>query len=58
MANVFFDDASELREAFGLDDIPEYEAYTLLADRKVGFSVQRKYPAEILYIPPQKTGRN
>lgn len=51
MTEPHFDNAQELVDAFGIADNENYIDVTHLTDRKVGFSVQRKYPNDILYIP-------
>jgi hypothetical protein len=52
MSDNFFTNADELKEAF---DFPDgiYTDYTPLNDIKVGFSIQRKYPADIQFKPPK-----
>lgn len=54
MAEPKFDSAEELIDAFGIRAIRDYERITALNDRKVGFSVQRKYPEDLLYVPLKK----
>ncbi|MGR8999518.1 MAG: hypothetical protein ACU88J_10790, partial [Gammaproteobacteria bacterium] len=40
-----------LIDAFGITKNPNYSRITELTDRKVGFSIQRNYPNDILFIP-------
>jgi len=58
MTDLFFNSADELKEAFGIDNLPGYESYTAYKDRKVGFSVQRQYPPDICYKPPKRKDGN
>ena len=51
MNEPHFDNTQELIDAFGIADSESYVDVTPLTDRKVGFSVQRKYPDDILYVP-------
>lgn len=51
MAEPHFDTAQELIDAFGILANENYEFITPLIDSKVGFSVQRKYSDDLLYIP-------
>jgi len=53
MTDQYFNNACELIDKFGVRDLNEYEHITPLTDRKVGFSVQRKYPQHIRYVPPK-----
>lgn len=53
----YFNSAEELITAFNVRNDAHYERITPLTDRKVGFSIQRKYPDDIRYLPPKlKTG--
>ncbi len=54
MTDLFFNSPDELKEAFGIDNLPGYENYIPFKDRKVGFSVQRQYPPDIRYKPPKR----
>lgn len=51
MDEPHFNNPQELIDAFGIADNSDYTDVTHLTDRKIGFSVQRKYPDDILYIP-------
>ena len=51
MESQNFDSAQELIDAFDIDGVEAYSRITELSDREVGFSVQRKYPNDILYSP-------
>ena len=51
MAEPHFDNAVELIDAFDIRRNQSYSEITPLNDRKVGFSIQRSYPADILYVP-------
>lgn len=51
MANIFFQDTSELLEKFALDENEKYFDPIKLGDRKVAFSIKRKYPNDISYKP-------
>jgi hypothetical protein len=51
MTQQHFENAQELIDAFGISNNEKYSRITPLNDRKVGFSVQREYPKDILYSP-------
>ena len=51
MTDLYFKNAQELIDAFGITNNPNYSGITELTDRKAGFSIQRNYPNDILYIP-------
>src|SRR2546426_6106381 len=46
-----FNDSEEFLVKFDLNTPPPYENTTRLTDRRVGFSVQRQYPLNILFKP-------
>lgn len=51
---MYLVNSDQLKDIFDIDNIPEkYNDYIPLEDRRVGFSVKRKYPSTIRYIPPQ-----
>lgn len=51
MTKQYFDSAQELINAFKISDDKRHTKITPLNDRKVGFSLQREYPKNILYTP-------
>lgn len=53
MTDQYFNNACELIDKFNVRNLNDYERITPLTDRKVGFSVQRKYPQDIRYVPPK-----
>ena len=58
----YFNSTLQLKQAFDLDSGDErlkiYSDFTPFKDNQVGFSVQRKYPNNIRYIPPKsKNGK-
>ena len=56
MNNTYFNSADDLIDAFSFRDDERFEKITSLGNRKVGFSVQKKYPEDIRYRPPKKKG--
>jgi hypothetical protein len=50
----YFNTADDLIDAFSIKNDKRYEQITSLGNRKVGFSVQIKYPEDIKYRPPKK----
>lgn len=48
----------EFNLLFNFGEHPEYEKYTVLQDVKIGFSIQRKYPNDIRYKPPETKEHN
>jgi len=50
---VFLKDADELKNIFKIDELADkYIEYIPLIDKKVGFSIKRKYPDNIRFKPP------
>lgn len=56
MTIKYLNSATELITAFNLKNNAPYEKIVQLGDRKVGFSIQRKYPKDIRYFPPKLKG--
>ncbi len=53
MSISYFNSAEELITVFNIGSNTPYERIITLNNRKVGFSVQRKYPLDIRYKPPK-----
>jgi hypothetical protein len=50
--NFPINSAEQLKAAFGLDDLKNYEEFIAFKDGKPGFSIKRAYPEDIPFIAP------
>jgi len=49
----YLGDAGQLKDIFKIDDLSStYKNYSVSANRRVGFSVEREYPEDIRFKPP------
>ena len=49
-----FSNPEEFLKLFEIANEPQYEDPIFLVDGKIGFSVKREYPDDLLYKPPTK----